>query len=453
MALRIPGVIVRIVNDTGTVVPPTFERYPVIIGEGDAYRLITNEKIERGSGNTDTLSTPTSAHSIVSVGDLPGIPSYTDGVDYQLTGDTVDWSLGGSAPTAGDYYYVTYTDTRPASSYEPILYLDENLVYADHGNKTRTDGTINNVSVGASLSFESGSNGVIVLQLDLRSAADPDNPTSLELENAFIAARDKLEEITDYKLFLLPMSSGTLSTTTAANIFFNHAVVASEPENKQERTVIAALAKGTTYQAIATYAQSYAHERMVVPAVKNTTVTVLGQTGTYDTRFYNCTLAGKLCSVPIGREISGEIVGGVTFESNFTPNEQNYLVQRGASPASIRGEVVRNVMAITTDTTSALTESLGVQDIMDYVKKFWREGIWNVFRNAPITDTLVGQMTETSRKIMRNLQSDQVINAYRNLSVYQDETEPRKMVLTGAVQPVFGMQWADVTFTFVLSFS
>jgi hypothetical protein len=323
----------------------------------------------------------------------------------------------------------------------------------DHGSSTRTDGTINDVTVGGSLALNVGSGGVIIAQLNLSAAVDPDNPTNAELETAFISMRDSLEKITGYKLFLIPMSSGTLNTTTAANIFFNHAVLASEPENKQERTVVAALPMGTGYQDAATFAMSYAHERMVVPAVPDATVQVVGFTGNHDMRFYNAVLAGKLCSVPIGREISDEILPNILFEDNYTPGELQYLVQRGVSPGKISGEVVRNVMAITTDTTNALTESLGVQDVKDYVKKYWREGLWNIYKNAPITPTLPGQLTSASNTILGGLVSRDIIENYKSIAVAQDITEPRKLNISGKIKPAFGLQWMDVTFTFVLSFA
>lgn len=453
MAIRVPGIIVRIVNDTGIIRPPIFERYPVIIGEGDPYRLVENSNLTRGTGNTDALPTVTTVNEIVSVGDLPGIAGYIAGTDYNLVGNTISWAGAVSQPTAGDPYYVTFTETRPASAHTPMLYLDENLIYADHGNSTRTDGSINDVAVGGSLALNAGAGGVIIAHLDLSGAVDPDNPTNTELENAFIAMRDALDKITDYKLFLVPMSSGTLNTTSAANIFFNHAVIASQPENKQERTVMAALAMGTGYQAAATYAQSYAHERMIVPSVPDTTVQVVGFTGDHDMRFYNAVLSGKMCSVPIGREISDEILPNILFEDNYTPNELNYLVQRGVSPGKIRGEVVRNVIVITTDTTNALTESTGVQDIKDYVKKYWREGLWAVYRNAPINSGLIGKIRTSSIGILGYLTNQNVVAAYKDISVSQDATEPRRINVAGKIQPVFGMQWMDVTFTFVLSFA
>lgn len=451
--LRVPGVLVRIINDTGIIAPPLYERYPVIIGEGDPYRYREDTELSRTAGSVDPIPTVTTVESIVSVGDLPGIAGYTQSTDYVLSGNNISWLPGGSSPTLGDNYYITFTETRPTSAYTPTLYFDANLIYEDHGNGLRTNGDINDVAVGGALALNAGAAGVIIAQLDLSSATDPDNPTPLELENAFIAVRDKLNTITDYKLFLIPMSSGTLSTTSAANIFFNHAVLASQPENKQERTVIMALPTGTTYTSAATIAQGYAHERMVVPLVPDATVTVTGYTGTYDTRFYSSALSGVLCGTAIGRTICDEIVPGVTFDDNFTPAELKYLVGRGVSPGKIRGEVVRNVAAITTDTTNALTEDLGVQDVKDYVRKYWREGLWNNFRNAPINAALIGMMTNASTSMLRYLQDQSIISAYNSVTVRQDTVEPRKLNITGKIQPAYGLQFIDVTFTFVLTFT
>lgn len=454
MALQLPGITVEVVNGTDIIAPPVWERYPVIIGEGDPYRIVRNQQIVRSAGSVDTIRSVTTVNEIVSVGDLPDISGYTSGTDYTLSGSNrISWLPGGTSPTLGDPYYLTFTETRPTSAYSPILYLDGNKILANHGERTRTSGAINDVTVGGSLALNAGAKGVIIAQLNLSAATDPDNPTSQELENAFIAMRNELNKITDYKLFLLPMSSGTLQTTSAANIFFNHAVLASQPANKQERTVVAALPKTTTYQEAATFAQSYAHERMVVPYASDGVSQVTGFTAEYDMRFYNAAVTGKQCSVPIGINISDEIIPGVTIKDNLTPEENTYLVQRGVSPAKLRGEVVRNILLITTDTTSALTEDLGVQDVKDYVKKYWREGLWAVYRNKPITENLLSQITASSENILEYLVSETIISEWRNVSVTQDDVEPRKVNITGQIQPAFGMQWADVTFTFVLSFT
>jgi hypothetical protein len=451
MAQMIPGIIVRIQDDAGIIAPPLYARYPVIIGEGDPWRLVSDVETVRSTGSVDDLVHSTDIHEIVSVGDLPGIVNYVKNVDYQLFGTgRISW-ISPNRPNLGDSYFITFTDTRAASAYEPTLYFDENLVFADHGWKTRTNGNINDVSVGASQSFLNGAKGVITAQLDLTSAVDPDAPTVIELEAAFTAVITKLEEITEAKLFLVGMSSGVLSTVTAANILFNHAVLASQPARKQERTVIMAMPMNTTYQDYAAIAAAYAHERMMVPAIP-TSLKVTGFTADYDDRYYNAGLAGKLCSVDIGRTIHDEIIAGVTIADNFTLNTQNYLVQHSVSPVKAKGGIVRNIMANTTNGTSALTEDLGVQDVKDYVRNYWRVGLWNIYKNAPITSSLIGAVTGSSNRILDYLKGKSIISDAQNVTCTQDKAEPRKLLLSASIQPAYGMAYMDVTFTFVLTF-
>lgn len=69
---------------------------------------ITEETVVRGAiaDSTDALAN-TSVVSLIEV--KQGATTYTAGVDYQLTGSTVDWSLGGIEPSASSSYTVTYT--------------------------------------------------------------------------------------------------------------------------------------------------------------------------------------------------------------------------------------------------------------------------------------------------------------------------------------------------------
>lgn len=465
--LQLPGVIVRVVNDTGIVAPPAYERYPVIVGAGDPFKQISQYPVTRNPSTTaDVLPTITSVDQIIAVYRYGNFNSpYASWVgQYSLISNPfvgyIDWTGATSKPDDNEVYYVTYTESRSASAYEPILYFDENLIYEDHGSNTRLDTSINDVSVGGALALNAGARGVIILQLDYSSAVDPYNPTVSEEQSAFTSAVDKLETITEFKLFLVPMSSGVLTSTTAADILFNHATVASLPENKQERTVVASLPSGTSYTDAATFAQSYAHERMVVPfpyagqskvtGVSNLSDTILNTT--YDSRFYSAAIAGKLCAADIGINISDEIIPNVLVTGNYKPAVMTYLVQRGVGPAKIRGTVSRNVYIGTTDTTNALTEDLGVQDTKDYVKKYWREGLWPLFRNKPINSALLASIKGASIGILDSLVARNIVDQYANITVRQDTAEPRKVYITGKVKPAFSLQFIDVTFTFVLSF-
>jgi hypothetical protein len=51
------------------------------------------------------------------VGTYPRVASYTQGTDYQLTSNTIDWSLAGSEPDLDTLYYASYTYTREATDY------------------------------------------------------------------------------------------------------------------------------------------------------------------------------------------------------------------------------------------------------------------------------------------------------------------------------------------------
>jgi capsule polysaccharide export protein KpsE/RkpR len=110
-------------------------------------------------------------------------------------------------------------------------------------------------------------------------------------------------------------------------------------------------------------------------------------------------------------------------------------------------------MSITTATTNALTEDLGVQDVADYVKKYCREGLFDLYKNAPINASLLSKINGSLVNIMDNLSSSNIISGYQNLTVTQDSTEPRRINVTGKIMPAFGLQWMDITFTFVLSFA
>jgi hypothetical protein len=66
---------------------------------------------------------------------------------------------------------------------------------------------------------------------------------------------------------------------------------------------------------------------------------------------------------------------------------------------------------------------------------------------------LLGQITSSSEGILESLVADEIIADWQNVAVSQDPDEPRKVLCYGQVQPAFGMQWMDVTFTFVLSFT
>jgi len=452
MADRLPGVIVKITAETGVVVPRTYERFPVIIGQGETELLIENEAVlHTGVGSADVLQR-TPVHRVISIGDIPNQSKYTSPHDYSLVGNTIDWSASGDEPSSGSIYYVSYTTEVPATAYTPTLYFDENLIFPTHGNRVRVDGSINPVVVGSNLAFLSGALGVIVAQLDLRSAVDPAHPTGQEIEDAYTDATtgiiEKLEKITDFKLFLVPLDAGLLGTQYANDLLFNHAVVASLPENKQERTVIAAVETGTTAAQFEALAQNYANERMVVPAAPNGEVSVSGFSGTYDQTYLSAGFAGLLCSRGIGRAVTDQVVRNVGLVDDFTPRQMRDFVRVGVSPFTTRDTLTRAVFPITTDTTNSVVEDLAVQDIADYTRRTWREVLQRNFIGIPITASTPQVLEAASRTILDDMISNGILADYEDIRAVQDASEPRLIEIYGRVKPAFPLQFIDVNFVF-----
>jgi hypothetical protein len=438
MAERAPGVIVTVVPDVALVAPPLYERYPCIIGAGEIELPVYDERVTRSVyGSTDALS-HSGVNRVLQIGDIPGSSKYVEGVDFVLSGDLIDWSPGGAEPAAGADYYITYTIDPPASTYQPKLYFDGNQIVSEHGNRTKVAGGINPVVVASLGAIDSGARGVYVLQLD---------PSFGSIENQYLDAIDKLETIQDVKLFVVPLDVNSAVTEA----LFNHCVIFSQPERKQERTLIVPVAKNTDYATFRNMPAMFKNKRAVIPACYNAEVTVTGFTATYDQVYASAAFAALWCSGPVGQTYSDISMSGFQCVGDFSSPQIDTLVGLGCSPIKSGRGIPRLVMGITTDTSNAVNEDLGVQDIEDYVKKYWREGLWNTYKNARIVPGFANQLVSSSEGMLERLISDKIVTGYADISAVQDVVEARKFKMYGKIQPTFSLQWIDITWVFTAS--
>jgi len=83
---------------------------------GQRVRLLDIEEVDEKVTKSADAGADTLKHDNVrrlvyvndAVGAGPDDPDYTQDTDYELVDDTVSWGLGGSEPTQGNAYYVTY---------------------------------------------------------------------------------------------------------------------------------------------------------------------------------------------------------------------------------------------------------------------------------------------------------------------------------------------------------
>jgi hypothetical protein len=438
MAERAPGVIVTVVPDVAAVAPPLFERYPCIIGAGETELPYYDENVERAAyGDIDPLA-HSGVNRILQIGDIPGQDKYEEGVDFVLTGDSVEWLPGGSRPVTGVTYYVSYTTDLPASAFLPKLYFDGNTIISEHGNKTKVAGGINPAVVAAIIALDNGSKGVYIIQLD---------PSKGSLDNQYLDAIEKLATIQDVKLFVVPLDVD--SDVTAA--LFNHCVIFSTPQRKQERTLVVPVAKNTDYATFRNMPSLFRHKRAHIPACYNGEVTLIGFSGTFNQVYAGVADIAKWCSGDVGQTYSDEPLSDFQCIADFTGPQIDNLVGVGVSPIKSGSGIPRLVMGITTDVSTAINEDLGIQDIEDYVKKYWRDGMWGIYRNARIVPGFADQLVNSSIGMLERLITDKIVTAYRDISAIPDPVEPRKFRMFGRIQPTFSLQWLDVEWVFSAS--
>jgi len=373
-------------------------------------------------------------------GDTGGLES-----EYQVRGQ------GRARPQEGYVYYVTYRYTAPDATYEPQLYFDLGPLMRDHGELFLGDPTrkLNPIVAMAKLAFQDHPEripGLVVIQLDLRNAVDPYNPTIDELRAAYNAVIDKLERITYGKLYLVADTTDSV----IINALLNHVKRMSNPEIKAERMLIISLPAGSTVQDYVEKAQTYFSERVMLfyPPEINATIDVSYKfrlPGYYGGLVY----AARKTALPVGRPINMEPLANLDLVGKpLTYNEKRALLGAGVAVIDYYGGRVVILHGITTRTDFVILEEENVVDIADYVKAVWRQRLEQIFLNRPIDEGLLRDMVVFSGTLLDSMIRDRILSDYKDVSAVQDESDPRMVRVRGRVKPMFHTLYIDVEFVF-----
>jgi len=362
---RLPGIVVTIENQ-GIIAPAGFERFPAIIGRGD-YEVIKERNLGLTRSSTtsyDDLRAEPSTSPVVTVwgvGRAPGATQFSEGTDYTITPSPsstvparVEWAPGGAEPPVGTKYFLNYTVEIPASAFEPLLYLDEQLMIRERGSELffssvlADDREVNPLVAAGRLAFKNNAPGVVILQLDFHPSVtgngslpgvtaldwgDPLNPTTvppiggtLEMEPSYDIAVQKINKVEEFKLWLVPMDPGsdpdradwTFGEDNNSR-FFIHALSASAPDEGRERTLLGSYPRGTDLTLMTAIAESFkeqanpfdenqtAGNRIALPGVK-------GPPGDLDGHTVRSAVA-----IQVGT-ISGSTASATTLGSNQNVN-------------------------------------------------------------------------------------------------------------------------------------
>ena len=116
MSSRLPGSISRVSVNPLLTSGTSSTRKPVIFGVGDTKVLVENERVIRGTGNSDAITNTTYGSTttiqlanVIRIGDALNSQDYAKTTDFTINGSgEVDWTAASTEPTSGAEYYVTY---------------------------------------------------------------------------------------------------------------------------------------------------------------------------------------------------------------------------------------------------------------------------------------------------------------------------------------------------------
>ena len=159
MSDRLPGAIADVAVNPLLSAGTTSTRKPIVLGVGDVKVLISNERVIRGTTDSDSTTNTIYGSSstyqqanIIRIGDTKNSADYTKTTDYTVNGSgEVDWTSAATEPTAGSEYFVTYYKT--ISNFTITEYTGQDAIKSAHGDTyfsaTKQFATITAVASGA----------------------------------------------------------------------------------------------------------------------------------------------------------------------------------------------------------------------------------------------------------------------------------------------------------------
>ena len=374
-------------------------RVLAIIATGsDSFTI--QERIQRGgtsgSGSTDALVHGATATAIVKVGMYKGTTDFTLNTDYQLGtgGDAgkIKWLGTSNYPALQSFYYVTYTYTKAATDYDPVLYTDFNSVLSDRGVIHVTTGVLDVKSyatLAAQVAFDVGVRQLIIVQ-----------PVTNDTDG-FSDAYDKLEKtisgVDPY--YIVPMlgSLGTLNAfNTAKGTALAHCHKMASPEFGKERRLYTGRKdySGTGADVVV---DSFIDE---AEALMDSQVTLSGNAdpvrviGTEDVVLDGCFDAlskaayrsTQFASDPMmNRPIVGAFSG---FNTTWGDIDVDNLVDAGVCVSENVAGVIKVVDDITTNTSDEIEVDISTVEARDVLISLNRKAVKDKFQGARGTNSI-----------------------------------------------------------------
>jgi hypothetical protein len=488
----------RIINIAGEA------RLPAIIGVGPTVKYVTDEAVQRGLTNIDTLSVyPTSNVIITKVSKRAGLnyvsgsssndPDAVPGLNgslYLVSGSIVNgvpipgyfgsngfynngiisWNqepsavTNGYVPATGSVYYVSYIYDVDSTQFEPKVFSDKQSLINTYGEENNTTGSL---TTAASIVLENGSPAVIVCQVS--------GSLSNYSVSSYRDAIDKLRKKSAVEEIIAIFPSGSLPTSTFRDdvhtYLFQHVQLMNSvgrwrgmyygvPSPKYNPNGFDLIGDATISNSYIGKASTYSDSDVILVAPS-----VVWRTNSKNERieldgsYAACAVAGVHAAQTLrSTPITGFAVTGINIEEDkWDMFQMNTLGAGGVLVLQNIAGLITIRDAITTDSTSADTQEINVVSQRRLVQRTLSQKLFETYTNKgkTINPQTVRDVEATTRSILNSLRQSGEIFGYgtkddpntgeTKITAIQDSNEPRRINVTCSVKFLYPMKFISVT--------
>ena len=398
-----------------------------------------------GSNATLTFRSSTTilTDSNIPVLAIPGLELTVSNTVDVPAGDTAlveTFKRGGSEPSIGEAYYVSYNYTK--TDFTPKLFAKLSDVVNEYGPVSPD----NPLSLAAHLAFLNGSTVIGTMQVQKTTGS------SQASEAAYLTAMD--DSAGDCLPGSLSPTVLVFLTPATANLVKNvsiHCDVQSSIRFKAERTAIFGFAAGTRADQVGLIAQTAGSTRVrfVYPEIATVSLTdVFGKVKSYlvDGRYPAAALAAATTSPTIDPATPWESrqLVGFTLSRRLSTTTANQIAIKGITVLENKPPFVKVRHGLTSDMSNILTKTPTVIQITDEMQRRVR-AVLDPFKGQKFLPQVLGQIEGQLSEMYKRAVAEQIIAAFKGISVIPDPEDPTGVLADSYFAPVFPLLYIQVT--------
>jgi len=399
---------------------------------------------------TFNVRTVVTTDSNLPVNTIPGVEllvSNTLGITVGDTAVVSTYERGGSEPSVGDIYYVSYDYKK--QDFTAQIFTKQSAIESAFGAKNPSSP----VSLGAYLAFLNGAVILAIKQVLKDEDINNDGISDSASVDSYIAAIDEVAGTLPggiYPDYLVPMRGDSL---VLFQYLAKHCDIQSSIRYRAERTAIVGLSAGTQPRDAGNTAEAVKRSRlrMVYPDIVTLSLTKADGTVTsylVDGTYMAAAFAGNRASPTIDVATPwtrARILGFDEIARTLDAVEQNQVAVRGITVVGQDRQVISVRQGLTTDVTNVLTKTPTVTTIADEVQKRTRSTL-DKFVGIKFLPGITSQIEAQVNNTLKGLVQGQIISTFTGVSANISPEDPTAVEVEAYYQPVFPLLYIIVTY-------